>query len=192
MVLHSVFTVWSLSLQSFKCVRVEKGHTLCAHTKLTFCLHHTRHTCTVFTVLWCGCSVVKLTFYLHQTPFWLWLVWTDSPAFTPPGYRPVGTTVTNYAWTLLYYGHTSSPQTPDSTVTKVLTVLKWHMITTLNRKLLVKQRVQNRFASYEVHIRTVFLRSDTMATIFFAVHFSMATTRGRGKLATMTEIGTHG
>ena len=41
---------------------------------------------------------------------------------------------------------------PDSTISKVLTVLKWRMITTLNRKLLEKQRVQNRFASYEVHI----------------------------------------
>ena len=28
--------------------------------------------------LWCGCSFVKLT-YLHQTPSWLWLVWTNSP-----------------------------------------------------------------------------------------------------------------
>ena len=36
---------------------------------------------------------------------------------------------------------------PDSTISKVLTILKWWM-----RKLLEKQRVQNRFASYEVHI----------------------------------------
>ena len=41
---------------------------------------------------------------------------------------------------------------PDSTISKVLTVLKWWMITMLNRKLLEKQRVKNRFASYEVHI----------------------------------------
>ena len=39
---------------------------------------------------------------------------------------------------------------PDST--KVLTVIKWQMFTTLNKKLLEKQRVQNCFASYEVHI----------------------------------------
>ena len=38
---------------------------------------------------------------------------------------------------------------PDSTISKVLTVLKWWMITMLNRKLLEKQRVKNRFASYE-------------------------------------------
>ena len=41
----------------------------------------------------------------------------------------------------------------DSSLSKVLTVLKWRMITTFNRKLLeIKQRVQNRFDSYEVHI----------------------------------------
>ena len=38
----------------------------------------------------------------------------------------------------------------DPIISKVLTVLKWQMIKTLNRKLLEKQRVQNRFASYEV------------------------------------------
>ena len=37
----------------------------------------------------------------------------------------------------------------DSTISKVL---KWEMITTLNRKQLEKQRVQNRFAFYEIHI----------------------------------------
>ena len=41
---------------------------------------------------------------------------------------------------------------PDSTISKVLIVLKWRMITTLNKKLLEKHRVQNLFASYEVHI----------------------------------------
>jgi len=61
------------------------GHMLCAYTKLTFrlhlalspdpSLHHAWHTgCSVLTALLCGCSVVKLTFYLHQTPSWLWLV----------------------------------------------------------------------------------------------------------------------
>ena len=48
--------------------------------------------------------------------------------------------------------NTSVREYPDSSISKVLTVLKWRMITTLNRKLLEKQRVQNRFASYEVHI----------------------------------------
>ena len=59
---------------------------------------------------------------------------------------------TNNRRTPPYYGYTSVREYPDSTISKVLTVLKWRMITTLNRKLLEKQRVQNRFASYEVHI----------------------------------------
>ena len=54
---------------------------------------------------------------------------------------------------------------PDSTISKVLTVLKWRMITTLNRKLLEKQRVQNRFASYEVHIGHFFYNVN--ATVSF-------------------------
>jgi len=47
---------------------------------------------------------------------------------------------------------------PDSTISKVLTVLKWRMIATLNRKLLGKQRLQNHFASYEEHIGHFFLQ----------------------------------
>ena len=45
---------------------------------------------------------------------------------------------------------------PDSSISNVLTALKWRMITTLNRKLLEKQRIKNRFASYEVHIGHLF------------------------------------
>ena len=48
------------ALQSFKSECVEHGHTLCGYTKLTFHLHHARHSCLVFTALWCGCSIVKL------------------------------------------------------------------------------------------------------------------------------------
>ena len=59
---------------------------------------------------------------------------------------------TNNRGTPPYYGHASVREYPDSSISKVLTVLKWRMITTLNRKLLEKQRVQNRFASYEIHI----------------------------------------
>ena len=50
------------------------------------------------------------------------------------------------------------PVTPDSTISKVLTVLKLQMITTFNRKLLEKQSVKNRFASYKVHIGHFFLQ----------------------------------
>ena len=42
-------------------------HCVHAYKKLTFHLHHAWHSCLVFTALWCGCSVVKLT-YLHQAP----------------------------------------------------------------------------------------------------------------------------
>ena len=52
-------------------------HIICVYTKLTFHLHHARHSCSVFTALWYSCSAVKLTFYLHQTPSWLWLVWNN-------------------------------------------------------------------------------------------------------------------
>ena len=38
---------------------------------------------TAVTALLCGCSVIKLNFYFHQTASWLWLVWTNSPVFTP-------------------------------------------------------------------------------------------------------------
>ena len=44
----------------------------------------------------------------------------------------------------------------DSTISKVLTILKWQIIMT---KLLEKQRVQNRFASYEVYIGHFFTMS---------------------------------
>ena len=55
---------------------------------------------------------------------------------------------------------------PDTTISKVLTVLKWRMTTTLNRKLLEKQRVYNRFASFEVHIGHFFLQCVN-ATVSF-------------------------
>ena len=48
---------------------------------------------------------------------------------------------------------------PDSTISKILTILKWRMITTFNRKLLERQRVKNRFASYDVHIGHQFWKS---------------------------------
>jgi len=70
MEVYSVFVGFCHSaLQSFECVCVERGH-VCIHkahfpsspclTQL-FCLH------------WCRCSFVKVSFYLHQTPFWIWL-----------------------------------------------------------------------------------------------------------------------
>ena len=103
---------------------------VCTHKAHFPSVHHAWYSCSVFTALWCGCSVVKLTFCHHQTPSWLWLVWTHLTT-----YRSVGT---NNPQTPLYYGHTSSPRIAGL----------YHII----QKLLEKQRVQNRFASYEVHI----------------------------------------
>ena len=60
--------------------------------------------------------------------------------------------------TVLWTRMQSVREYPDSSISKVLTVLKRRMITTLNRKLLEKQRLQNRFASYEVHIGHLFLQ----------------------------------
>ena len=57
-VVYSVFVSFVTQLSSPSNVCVEHGHT-CAYTKLTFCLHHARHSCSVFTVLWFGSPFVK-------------------------------------------------------------------------------------------------------------------------------------
>jgi len=56
----------------------------------------------------------------------------------------------------------------DSNISKVLTVLQWWIIMTFNRKLLEKQRVQNCFASDEVHIGHFFYNVN--ATVSFGNH----------------------
>ena len=61
----------------------------------------------------------------------------------------------------------------DSSMSKVLTVLKWRTITTLNRKLMEKQRVQNCFASYEVHIGHFFF-FNINATVRFGNHLALS------------------
>ena len=94
-------------------------------------------------------SFVKLTFYI--TPLsWLWLVGTMVQII--PGLHRI---------TDMRQVH----EYPDSSISKVLTVLKWQMIMTFNRKLLEKQRVQNHFASYEVHIGHFFY--NVIATVSF-------------------------
>ena len=146
---HSAF-------QSFKSVcgsiRVERGHT-CVYTKLTFRLHHTQHSCFIFTALWCGCSFVNLPSIFTTPPSWLWLVGTTVQ--TMPGLHHITDTrlICKY---------------PDCTISKVLTVLKWRMITTFNRKLLEKQSVKNHFASYEVNIGHFFYNVN--ATVSFGTH----------------------
>ena len=61
-----------------------------------------------------------------------------------------------YTRTPLYHDIRQVRECPDSAISKVSTVLKWQMIMTLNRKLLEKQRIQNCFASCEVHIAHFF------------------------------------
>ena len=159
---YSVFVslLTQLYSPSNVCVCVERRHTLCAYIKLR--LHHTHHSCSVFTAYWCR-SVIKLTFYHHLTPSWLWLVWTNSPVFIPPRYTDhaaVMQSAQRYSTSSAGTPHIQSimdtrhvREYQDSyTISKALTILKWRMITTLNRKLLENQRVQNCFASYEVHI----------------------------------------
>ena len=129
------------ALQSFKCVCGGCGYMLCAYTMLVFTTIGTA----VLSSLWHGCTVVKLTFYLHQTSSWLCLLWTY---FTSdqgmdkltswhnvqimPGLHRIRSIVDMH----------QVREYPDSTVSKVLTVLKWLTIPTLNRKQLEKQRVE--------------------------------------------------
>ena len=65
---YSVFVGFVSQLCSFfKCVCVERGHTW-VYTKLTSRLHHARHSCSIFTVLWCGCSFVNSPSTFTITP----------------------------------------------------------------------------------------------------------------------------
>ena len=120
-VLSLIFAV--LQMCVWHCV--DHGNT-CVYTNLSFHLHHARHSCSIFTALWCGCSFVKLTFYFHHTPIMALARWHNGQ--TMPGLHCITDTcqVCEY---------------PDSTKSKVLTVLKWWMITMFNRKLLEKQSV---------------------------------------------------
>ena len=77
-----------------------------------------------------------------------------------------------------YYGHASSLRIPGL---YHIQGIKWRMITTFNRKLLEKQRAQNRFASYEVHIGHFFY--NVSATVSFG---NRLTLRARGNCRYMT------
>ena len=57
--------------------------------------------------------VVMSETYLLSSPdtILVWLVWNNSPVFTPPGYRDQSVQRYNNAWSppyLKYYGHVSS------------------------------------------------------------------------------------
>ena len=85
---------------------------------------HAQHSSWVFTALWCGCFVVKLTFYFRQTPSWLWLVWTNSPVFTPTREYTSWHNGTNNSQTSPYYGHVSSPCVWKLPYARVCTIMK--------------------------------------------------------------------
>ena len=80
------------------CVCGAWPHIVHTQSSLSVFTDHARHSCSVFTALWCSCSVVKLTFYFHQNPSWLWLAWANLPAWLCSPTRiwtnlQVGTTV---------------------------------------------------------------------------------------------------
>ena len=124
-----------LALQSFK-LRVWSVDTS-VHTQSSLSDFTTLST-VVLSSLHSG-VVVKFTIYLHQNPSWLWLVWTNSPVFTLTGYRLVGTTVQIMPRLHRIMDTHQVCKYPDSTISKIL---KWWMITTLNREVLEKQRLQ--------------------------------------------------
>ena len=93
---------------------------------------------------------VYLVFVGSPDPSWLCLVWTYSPVY-PPVTKvwtnlPVGTTYIQIMPELhcirtIVDTHRVCNH-PDSTVSKLLTVLRWRTIPTLDRKQLEKQRVE--------------------------------------------------
>ena len=125
------------------------------------CAIHPTHPVSLVAQLFClHCS--QVSYFIHKThllslpdPI---LAMANSPNFIP---APVGTTVQIMPGLHRVIDTRQLHEYPDSTISKVLTVLKWRMITTLNRKLLEKQSVQNRFASYEVHIGHFFYNVNT-------------------------------
>ena len=83
---YSVFVCLIIQLYSPSNVCVWSGpwthNRVHTQTQLTFRLHHTRHSCLVFTALWYGCSVVK-----PSDPILAWAnsptrLWTNLPVGT--------------------------------------------------------------------------------------------------------------
>ena len=123
---YSVFVGLVTQLCSPSNMCVEHAHTLCAYTS-SLSVFTTLGTCScsVFTALCCGCSVIKLT-------CWLWLVWTNSCVFIPQGNGPVGTMVLimtglHRIQTITSMDTCQVRKYPDSTIFMVSTILKWQM-----------------------------------------------------------------
>ena len=78
---YSVFAGFITQLCSVWSVCVERGHMFCAYIKLHF----------PSSLVWLFCH--KTYLLPSPDPILVWLVWTNSPVFTPQGYGPVSTTV---------------------------------------------------------------------------------------------------
>ena len=150
---NQYFWVWLLRFAVLQmCVCGTWTHLVCIHdlTHFPSLLCSAQVFCLYCTLVWLFCCKTHLS---SQTPSWLWLVWTNSPAFTSLVYRPVGTISPNCTvlsqiivlWTCVKSANTWTLPYPS-----YWTYWKWQ-ITMLNRKLLEKQMVQNPFASCEIH-----------------------------------------
>ena len=129
---YSVFVGFCHSaLQSFECVCVERGH-VCIHkarfpssprsTQL-FCLH-----CTLVWLFICKSQLLSSPdpiLDLANSP--VFIVWTSHEVVTTVQIMPRLHRIMDTCQVCEYL---------DSTMSKVLTILKWQMITTLNRNLL--------------------------------------------------------
>ena len=146
--------------QSFKCVCVWSVDTHCACTQSSL---------SIFTMLaqlfFLHCTLVWL--FCHKThllsspdPTCLWLVQNNTLIFTPPqvwANLPGGTTVQIMPrLNSPYLKYCGPREYPDSTISKVLTTLKWQKIGNCQ-----KNRGQNHFTPYEVrtHIGHFFTMS---------------------------------
>ena len=108
-------------------------------------------------------------FYLHCTLVWLFIRKTCFPSSPhPPSWLWLVSTMVQIMPGLhRIMDMRQGREYLDSTISKVLTVLKWRIIMTFNRKLLERQRVKNRVASYEAHIGHFFYNVN--ATISFEI-----------------------
>ena len=88
---------------------------------------HARHSCSVFTALWWGCFVVKLTFFFTRPHLCFGQYELTHLSSPQPGYRPVGTMVQIIPGLRRITDMHQVHKYPDSSISKVLTILKLQM-----------------------------------------------------------------
>ena len=116
------------------------GQTLTERARVWPVRLHAWHSCSVSSALWCGCSVVNLP-SLFTIPH-LGLYGRTHLSSPQSGYRPVGTMVQTIPGLHHITDMRQVHEYPESSISKVLTMLKWWNTTMLKRKLQEKQRVQ--------------------------------------------------